>query len=151
MKVYRITKCRFIDDLSGKGAALYGGRWNSKGTYIVYTAATSSLALLESVVHISNIATRGYCMLTLELPENSIQQISEKNLPFNWQQHPPPAALKKIGDSFIKENKNLAIQLPSAIVPEEVNYLLNPSHPDFKKIKFVGRRAILFDDRLKKK
>jgi len=151
MEVYRISKCEFIDDLSGTGAALYGGRWNSKGSYILYTAATPSLALLESVVHISNIPVAAYCMITLEIPENNILEIERDDLPSNWQNHPPPSVLKKIGDQFLRENKRLSLKLPSAIMPEDFNYLLNPSHPDFKKVKVINRRTVPIDDRLKKK
>ncbi len=151
MKVYRISKCTFIDDLSGTGAAMYGGRWNSKGIYMLYTAATPSLALLETVVHISNIPPSGYCMLTLDIPEDSMEEISPDQLPSSWQQNPSPAALRKIGDGFIKENKKMALKLPSAILPEEFNYLLNPSHPSFRKIKLISKREIRFDPRLGKK
>ena len=151
MKVYRISKCSFIDDLSGTGAALFGGRWNSKGTYVLYTAASPSLALLETIVHISNIPPSGYCMLTLEIPDDSITEIQAKQLHASWQQHPSPAVVRKIGDRFVKENKTVALKLPSAVVPEEFNYLLNPAHPAFRKVKILSKRDIRFDERLKKK
>jgi RES domain-containing protein len=101
MKVFRISKCNFIDDLTGTGAALYGGRWNSKGKYILYTAATASLALLETIVHTSTFPKEGFCILELEIPENKILEIKENQLPSNWRKFPSPAALKKAGDSFI--------------------------------------------------
>lgn len=151
MRVYRISKCNFIDDLSGTGAALFGGRWNSKGTYVLYTSASPSLALLETVVHISNIPPTGYCMLTLDIPADSITEIPVQQLPSSWQLNPPPALLKKLGDRFVKENKSMVLKLPSAVIPEEFNYLLNPAHPLFKKIKVLAKRDIRFDDRLKKK
>jgi RES domain-containing protein len=149
MKVYRISKCEFISDLEGTGAARYAGRWNSKGTYILYTAATPSLALLESVVHISNIVVSSYCMICLSVPEDKIKTITSE-LPANWFTNPPVDVLKQIGDSFIKENKFLALKLPSAIMPEENNFLLNPAHTDFKKVTTVYIRTIPIDERFLK-
>lgn len=148
MKVYRISKCAYIDDLSGNGAATYAGRWHSKGTYILYTAANPSLALLESVVHMSRIAITDYCILCLEIPEDKVLKIGSKDLPDNWFVNPPPDNLKETGDLFIKNNKFLALQLPSAIMPEEYNYLLNPNHPDFKRVKVVYTRGVSIDKRL---
>ena len=150
MKVYRISKCEYISDLHGTGAAQYAGRWHSKGTYILYTSATASLALLESVVHISNIAVASYCMICLSVPEDKIKTIEEKELPDNWFVNPSPDVLKQIGDSFIKENKFLAARIPSAIMPEENNFLLNPNHKDFKKVSVVYTRAIPIDKRFLK-
>lgn len=151
MKVYRISKCEFISDLQGTGAAMYPGRWHSKGTYVLYTAATPSLAMLESVVHISNIAVASYCMICFSVPEDKIQSITAPELPANWFVNPPPDALKQVGDTFIKENKFLALQLPSAIMPEENNFLLNPYHSDFKKVSVVYNRNVPIDERFFKK
>ena len=147
MKVYRISKCDFISDLRGNGAASYPGRWHSKGTHILYTAATPSLALLESVVHISNIVVASYCMICLSVPEDKIVSIPASGLPANWFVNPPPDILKKVGDDFISSNEFLALEIPSAIMPEENNYLLNPGHPDFKKIAIVYTRNIPIDER----
>lgn len=150
MKVYRISKCQYIDDLSGTGAASYGGRWHSKGTHVLYTAATASLALLESVVHISNIVAADYCMICLEIPEDKILELSTVDLPDNWFVNPPPDFLKTYGDRFIRDGKFLGLKLPSAIMPEESNYLLNPNHTDFKKVKLVSKRTVPIDGRLLK-
>lgn len=148
MKVYRISKCQYIDDLSGTGAALYGGRWHSKGNYLVYTAATPSLALLESVVHISNIQVTGYCMICIDIPGDSLEEKKIEDLPANWFINPAPDALQKVGNSFISDNQFLALKLPSAIMPEESNYLLNPHHDLFKKVKVLYKRTVPIDDRL---
>ena len=151
MNVYRISKCKYISSLTGEGAATYGGRWNSKGMHIVYTAATPSLALLESVVHISNIPVDEYCMVTIAIPENKIKEIKIKDLPENWFVNPPADQLKSIGDHFIKDNIFLALKLPSAIMMEDFNLLLNPNHPDFNKVTLVATRTIPIDIRLLKK
>ena len=151
MKVYRISKCEFISDLQGTGAARYSGRWHSKGTYILYTAGSPSLALLESVVHLSNIVVASYCMICLSVPEDKIKTIAAEELPANWFVNPPADILKRIGDEFIRENKFLVLKIPSAIMPEESNYLLNPGHPDFKEVTEVYTRAIPIDERFLKK
>lgn len=148
MKVYRISKCKYIEDLSGTGAASYSGRWHSKGTHVLYTAQTSSLALLESVVHIAKIAQRDYCMICLEIPEDNIRRIEQAELPSDWFMNPSPDNLKAFGDHFITNRKFFALQLPSAIMPEEYNFLLNPNHPDFKKVKLLYRRTLPIDERL---
>jgi RES domain-containing protein len=150
MKVFRISNCKYIDDLKGTGAASFSGRWHNKGTYILYTAASPSLSLLESVVHISNIATSNYCMICLEVPENSILKIPATELPANWLENPSPDIIKNIGDQFIFNNRYLALQLPSAIMPEECNYLLNPNHLLFKQVKVVYKRSLDVDKRLLK-
>jgi RES domain-containing protein len=95
MIVYRINDSRYIKDLSGKGAALYGGRWNSKNTYVVYTAQSRSLALLETVVHIGKIPATGYCLATIELPDNSIASFPFEKLPPGWHTNPPPKSNRR--------------------------------------------------------
>ena len=149
MKVFRISKCNFIEDLSGTGAALYGGRWNSKGVYILYTAATASLALLETIVHTSTIPKEGFCLLELEIPDSKILEINEKQLPAGWRKFPSPAALKKTGDSFYRDRQYLALKIPSVILPEEFNFLINPEHPGFKKIRIIKKTRLSIDERLK--
>ncbi|MES2702832.1 MAG: RES family NAD+ phosphorylase [Bacteroidota bacterium] len=148
MIVYRIGSCPYIDDLSGKGAALYGGRWNSKDTYMLYVAQSSALALLETVVHIGKIPPVGFCMATIEVPDNSVAVYPAETLPDNWYGSPPPDYLKAIGDRFITEGRHLALKVPSVVMTEEYNYLINPAHKDFVKVKIVARRAVRLDERL---
>lgn len=148
MIIYRITDCKYAQDLSGRGAALYGGRWNSKDTYIVYTAENHALALLEAVVHMGRMPASNYCMAAIEIPDDSIQPFQADKLPQDWQTNPPPDFLKIIGDHFIRSNKYLALKIPSALMMEEHNYLLNPAHPLFKKVKIISKRPIRIDERL---
>ena len=148
MLTYRIADCRYINDLSGKGAALYGGRWNSIDTYIVYTAQTHALALLETIVHIGRIPDNGCCMISIDIPDNSIQTYDSKLLPADWYKSPAPDHLKIIGDKFVEAGEYLVLKVPSAVMPEEHNYLINPRHKDFKKIKIVGGRDLNIDGRL---
>lgn len=148
MIVYRISECKYVKDLSGRGAALYGGRWNSKDTYIVYTAQNRGLALLEAVVHIGRIPANGYCIAEIEIPDDSIESFPLHKLPTDWAINPPPDYLKAIGDKFITANKYLVLKIPYVLMMEEHSYLLNPAHPSFKKVKFVNQRPIKIDQRL---
>ncbi len=150
MNVYRISKCNYIRDLTGSGSARYSGRWHNKGTYVLYTAATPSLALLESVVHISRIVIAAYCMVCLNIPEDKITAFLPGDLPGDWYGHPPADHLKTIGDKFISNNKFLGLKLPSAIMPEESNILLNPNHADFSQVRILYERTIPIDERLVK-
>lgn len=148
MFVYRISKCRFIEDMSGTGASLYAGRWHNVGTHLLYTSESKTLALLENVVNNALMPYIKYCCIGLEIPDKSIIDADIKKLPKNWQQYPAPESLKKIGDHFIKEQKAIALKVPSALLNNQWNYLLNPAHKDFKKIKLVEREEISFDKRL---
>lgn len=148
MIVYRINNCRYINDLSGKGAAMYGGRWNSKDVHMVYTAESRALALLEVVVHVGRIPAAGYCLATIEIPDEQIQVLKAAQLPANWYNNPAPDILKTIGDQFIAANKYLALKIPSVLMQEEHNYLLNPEHSAFSKVRIISERSISVDERL---
>ncbi len=149
MRVFRISKCSYIQDLSGTGAALFGGRWNSKGKYLLYTSGAASLALLETIVHLSKIPAIDFCLLEIDIPSTSVHEINAAQLPEKWQVYPSPAALKKMGDAFIKKEEKLVMKVPSAIIPGEYNYLLNPNHTGFKKVQIIGLKKISLDARLK--
>ena len=148
MFLYRIADCRYINDLSGKGAAIYGGRWNSPDTYIVYSAESPSLALLEAIVRIGKMPELNYCMIVIEIPDSEISVLDVNQLTLDWYKNPPPDNLKTIGDKFIQANQSLALIVPSVIMPEEHNCLLNPGHKDFGKVKIKSRRTLAIDERI---
>ncbi len=148
MKVYRISKNQFINDLSGYGAAHYPGRWNSKGVFVLYTAATAALALLESVVHMDKLLRTGYSLATIVLPEASINKLEVHDLPAGWDGFPPHEKLKKFGDLFVQASEYLALQIPSSIMPEDYNFLINPLHQQFNKVKIESVRELKIDSRL---
>jgi len=150
MNVYRISSCEFINDLSGKGAALYGGRWNSKNIPMLYTAESRSLAMLETVVHLGNICSIRLCTATILLPSVPMDICKIEDLPKNWDNAVSTNDLKIIGDYFIRTNKKLALIVPSAIMPDEHNILINPQHPDFQKVRIVETKPINIDERLLK-
>jgi len=147
MILYRITRFAYAD-LSGSGARQFGGRWNSEGKAMVYLASSRSLATLEALAHLSptNLPD-DYCMMTIETPDN-VTAIDEIQLPENWNEFPEPGALRKLGDLFLSDKKYLLLKVPSAIVREEYNYLLNPLHPDAKSVKIIGTQPFYFDQRL---
>ncbi len=150
MIVFRIAACNYISDLSGRGASLHGGRWNSVGVRLLYTAGAASLAMLECLVHFGGRIVGDYCQLALEVPEHSILQIDEVRLPINWRESPPPDVLQAYGRQFVEEGDFLLLKVPSVLVPDEYNYLINPAHPDFKQVRVLIRSAIRFDERLLK-
>ena len=150
MIVFRISKCKYIKDLSGYGAFINGGRWNNEGTRMLYCASSASLALLETLAHLpSHLASTDFCLLRLEFPDKFIQKISIENLPSNWNALPFSYTTQKLGNTFIAVNKFLALQIPSAIMEIENNILLNPSHPHFNQVKIISHEKINIDKRLK--
>jgi RES domain-containing protein len=98
----------------------------------------------------SKLPVAGYCMVTLQLPDSSIQELNISDLPEDWQLSPPPDSLKTVGDNFIAGNRHLALKLPSAVMPEDFNCLLNPNHREFNRVKIVAKREISIDNRLMK-
>ena len=148
MTVFRIGRCPYIEDISGQGAFLYGGRWNSTGVRLLYTAGNLSLAMLESLVHFGGRIMGDYCRIAIQIPDTSISVIPADQLPDSWRHNPSPDILKHVGDNFIQEGKSLTLKIPSVIVPDEFNYLVNPLHTDFKKVKIITRSLVTFDDRL---
>ena len=132
----------------GEGAWLYGGRWNSPGRRVVYTSAALSLAALESLVHLNPPVVFKYVAIPIEFDDALVERVASSGLPADWTEEPPPPSTKAIGDQWVMESRSAVLQLPSIIIPGEPNYLLNPTHADFKKI-VIGRPApFAFDPRL---
>jgi RES domain-containing protein len=152
MIVFRLSRQAFINDISGYGAEKTGGRWNSKGIPILYTAASRALAVVEIAVHVPvGIIPVDYYLASVELPDDDILKIDLNALPKNWNTYPLIKATRTIGDNFIRSNTHLVLQVPSATVIGDHNYLINPRHPDFNKVKIKSMDAFVFDSRLFKK
>ncbi|RZA03566.1 MAG: RES domain-containing protein [Sphingobacteriaceae bacterium] len=147
MILYRIVKCAYAD-LSGTGARLYGGRWNSEGRSMVYLASSRSLAVLEALVHLSptNLPA-DFCIMTIDAPDD-VLEVPIEQLPKNWNEYPEHNNLKQIGNDFLLKQKHLLLKVPSAIVKEEYNYLLNPLHKNAGKVKILKTQPFAFDQRL---
>lgn len=134
---------------SGDGAAAGGGRWNSPGTRVVYLSEHKSLAALETLVHLVRSATARFAFFRVELPDDSIEMLATAALPADWTRQPPPAATQTIGDTWAREKRSALLAVPSVIIPEELNYLLNPVHPDFERIVIGQPASFTFDSRLR--
>lgn len=151
MELFRITQEKFVNDLSGNGARLFGGRWNSEGYYALYTSGTRSLALLEVLAHTpaKMLDSKNYQLITLSVPDNEVKFRTELGmLPHGWDAPDTRPVTRRIGDQFLKDKKHLLLAVPSVILPEELNYVLNPLHADMKKLKIVHQRIIRFDKRV---
>lgn len=148
MILYRVVKRIYADDLSGTGARLYGGRWNSEGRSMVYLASSRSLAVLEALAHLSPTnMPDDFVMVTIEAPD-SFAEINPETLPPQWNKYPEQNILKQLGNNFLKEGKYLFLKVPSALVKEEFNYLLNPMHAKSSQVKIVSKKVFSFDERL---
>jgi RES domain-containing protein len=150
MRTYRLAKQNFALDLSGKGAELSGGRWNSKGVSVVYTSQSRALCLVEIAVHVPvGIVPLNYYLTEIEIPDEiEFYPVSEKNLPNDWNSFLHSAFTQKIGDDFVAANKFLILKVPSAVVQGDFNYLINPKHRDFGLIKVIQTEPFTFDKRL---
>ncbi len=148
-RAWRIVKeCHASTAFDGEGAWRFGGRWNSPGTRVVYCSANLSLAALENLVHLNPPMAFKYVAMELEFDDRLIETVDAKSLPADWTEEPPPPSSMELGDRWVKEGRSAVLQLPSAIIPSEFNYLLNPSHRDFQKITIHKPVAFSFDPRL---
>jgi RES domain-containing protein len=148
MIVYRISNAAYSDDISGTGAKLNGARWNSKGIPMLYTSAHISLAVLEMLV---NTQFKDYAieldLIYIRIPDDFIPtEIKLAKIKAGWKEDHDYT--KFMGDEFIGQNNSLILQVPSAVIQEEYNYLINPIHPDFKKIKIQKTKSFWPDQRL---
>lgn len=133
----------------GEGARLYGGRWNSVGVAMVYASEHKSLAALELRVHINTTKRlKGYKCFAFEFDEKLVKVFPDGSLPKDWQQEPPPPSLQRLGDAWVRASDSPILAVPSVIIPDERNYLLNPKHPEFAKIKIAKSEHFTFDPRL---
>ena len=150
MIVFRICNTVYSNDISGNGAKMYGGRWNNKGVPVLYTSSTRALAALEILVHIStnNVQPIDFSILSIFLPENSIDEIPFTALKTEIDKNGLNSNFKFIGDNWIKSNSSLLLKVPSIVIPEEYNYLVNPLHKNFNKVKIVENKLFRFDNRL---
>lgn len=133
---------------TGEGAALMGGRWNLRGSPIVYTSGTVSLAALETLVHLNPLMRFKYVVFGIEFDEVLVEKIPPTALPPDWREQPPPPSTQQIGDLWFRQSRSAVLELPSVIVPGESNFLLNPFHPDFKRISIAKPEPFSFDPRL---
>ena len=148
-QAWRIVKAKHAATaFSGEGAARGGGRWNSRGVWVVYASGTASLAALETLVHLDPPVPFKFVTFRIKFDDAWVEHLPPTTLPPDWTDEPPPPATKAIGDRWVKELRSAVLELPSVIIPGEPNYLLNPAHPDFKKIIIGKPEPFSFDPRL---
>jgi len=149
MIVYRLTKGKYKNQISGFGAELNGGRWNSKRKSFVYTSESRALCTAEVAVHIPlGILPINYFLQSIKILKSSIQQIKESKLKRKWKNFPHDNSTKIIGDQFIRECKSLTLKVPSAVIQDEFNFLINPNHQNFIKVELIKVEPFKFDKRL---
>ncbi|WOK04707.1 RES family NAD+ phosphorylase [Imperialibacter roseus] len=146
MKVYRITLAKFSTSMYASG---FVARWNSKGTFVIYTAGSRSLACLENLVHRSGEGLdAGFRVMTIEIPDDlAIERAVLNDLPGNWREFSQQVSTRNVGDKWVKSGNTAVLRVPSAIIPQEFNYILNPGHQDFKKIRLLSSEEFSFDRR----
>lgn len=152
MIVFRLSKARYARDLSGKGAEIAGGRWNSKGIPVIYTSASRALCTTEIAVHtpLGNIP-EDYHIISIRIPDASVFELPSAKLPKDWKVFPHSLTTQKLGDQFVRDNKHLVLRVPSAVVQGDFNYVINVRHPEFSKVKITETQPFSFDERLFKK
>jgi len=150
LRAYRIVKRRFLKTaFSGEGARINGGRWNSIGTPMIYAAQSRALAAMEMLVHLDNLQPLSKFMLVeIHFAESMVRSLPQHSLPADWNRTPAPPALQHIGDTWSRSLKQVVLHVPSAVVPGEFNYLINPLHRDFRRIRIAQAVPFRFDKRL---
>lgn len=150
VEAWRIFKPKHrADAFTGSGAAQFGGRWNSKGTPVLYVAASRALAALEMLVHLGTeeVLSR-YFLVRVAFDDSLVSRLSVDDLPRTWRRDPTPKSLQALGDRWVRKRVSAVLRVPSAIVPDEHNYLLNPAHADFNQIEIGEPIRWQFDRRL---
>lgn len=147
MTVYRFTKEIYSHDISGEGAKKWGGRWNSPGLAVVYTSCSISLSLLELLIYQSSYEEIVINQLMrIEVPDTFTQTLSVDSLKLNWQHDIDYCRF--IGNEFLQNNTSLMLKVPSAVIPDEYNILINPGHTAFGKCTLLSSGIFEFDTRL---
>jgi RES domain-containing protein len=151
MLVWRLCSSRY-PALTGEGARLVGGRWNRKGTRVVYCSGSLALAALESFVHFdSSLLPDDYVAIAISIPDDvEIEEVDVATLPADWKSTPGPEVLMDIGSEWAASKRTLLLAVPSAVIGQERNYLVNPDHPDFSRLSVAPPQPFAFDSRMTK-
>jgi len=149
LKAWRLTKTKYVATAwDGEGAKAAGGRWNSVGVAVVYTSSTLSLALVETLIHLPSGVLPAYSGIPIEFDESWVKMVDPRDLPPDWMSYPAPSSTRAIGDQWCLNAESLVLGVPSVVVPEELNYLVNPTHADFSKANRGIPIPFPFDPRL---
>ena len=146
-QAWRMVKEKYAPTaFSGEGAAKVGGRWNSRGTWVVYASATRSLAALETLVHLNPPVHFRHVIFSIEFDPSLVEPLTDP--PKNWRDEPAPPSTQHLGDTWARELRTPILELPSVLIPGESNFLLNPAHPPFREITISPPVPFTFDPRL---
>ena len=148
---WRIVRAaRAAGAFSGKGSYEQGGRWNSIGTAVVYVSETLALAALELFVHLTEKQRSiRFVVFKIAIPDHvRIDGVARNKLPSNWRAEPPQRGTSQLGDDWVRAGHTVALRVPSAVVPQETNLVLNPSHPDFRRLRIGKAQQFAFDPRM---
>lgn len=146
---WRLTKTKYLPAAwDGEGARKAGGRWNAPGVAVVYASGSLSLALVEVLVHLSSEILPAYSAVPIEFDESLVTAIAAAHMPKSWKDSPPPAATQAIGSEWVAAARSAVLRVPSVVVPGEFNFLLNPAHRDFARVRIGAPMAFPFDPRL---
>jgi RES domain-containing protein len=147
--VWRIARRRYALDRTGKGAHDEGGRWNLPGTAVIYAGRTIGIAALERLVHLADIVPPDLVLVRIDLPDNSsTEQVAAATLPPDWDAVPIAPRTMEFGTRWAQESRSLVLYVPSALIHEETNAVLNPNHPEFVGVKMTIERDFHYDGRL---
>jgi len=148
--VWRIVKNRYASSaFDGEGARTFGGRWNSPGVPLVYTSGTRALCLLEVLAGLGSVRILpSYVLISATFDDALVLPVSPDHLPQDWRRSPPSASTQRIGDVWADQRRSAVLRVPSVIVPDEHNYIVNPAHPDFKSVEVGPPEDISIDSRL---
>jgi RES domain-containing protein len=147
--VWRIARRAHALDGRGAGARTDGGRWNEAGTPVIYAGVTIAIAALEKFVHVAGIVPVDLVLVRIELPTRcSAEKPKLGDLPRDWDSVPPAASSMAFGTKWARESRSLVLYVPSALIPEELNAVLNPSHPEFGGVKMTVQRPFHYDARM---
>jgi RES domain-containing protein len=151
LSCWRIVQEKFSSEaFTGEDARLYGGRWNSAGHAAVYAAGSRALAVLEILVHLDGPQLlNSYLLYEATFSESLVTELLAGDLPPDWRDDPAPRSAQKIGDEWIRSGASAVLRVPSVLIPQEHNYLLNPQHAEFGKIRISEPERFAFDSRLK--
>ncbi len=148
---FRLISPQSVDSaLTGEGARKYGGRWNSVGTRMVYLAGSRALAALETLVHLTTPETRSksFSLLEIEFSADSFNVLQVSDLPQNWRSSPPTQSTRNMGNEWLAAQRSLALRVPSTVVDDEANWLVNPLHLRADAVKILSVEPFSFDSRL---
>ena len=148
---WRLTKAKYGPSaLSGYGSMLHRGRWHHKGVPVVYAAESPALALLETMVHVEEADLLAFAFVVVPVRFDAVHLLvlSEDDLPEDWNAWPHPVSTQRLGTRWLEEQRSVVLRVPSAVVPHQSNYLINPTHPDFAQLGVGPAESFPIDPRL---